>query len=66
MNKKKLISLFDSEYQKLPPNVFFVKVNKKVNDENLFIPIARNNSLKYFPQDFYKIISPLILLNNEF
>jgi hypothetical protein len=66
MTRRKLKSLFDSEYQKLPPNVHFLKVNKKLKDEFLYVSIAQNNSLKYYPQDFNKIISPLIQLRNEF
>ena len=65
MTRRKLKSLFDSEYQKLPPNVHFLKVNKKLKDEFLYVSIAQNNSLKYYPQDFNKIISPLIQLRNE-
>ncbi|HNY45107.1 MAG TPA: hypothetical protein PLG05_10015 [Bacteroidales bacterium] len=66
MESKSIKDLYDKDFDKLPTNVQFLKIEEKLKDDHLKIIKASNNTSDYYPQNFYKIISPIINLKNEF
>ncbi len=60
MENKSIKELYDEDFHKLPTNVQFLKINKKLKDEHLRVIKASNNTRSYLPSNFYKIISPII------
>lgn len=66
MNTKKIEELFDNEFQKLPTNVQFLKIDERFNNDHLLISKSSNNTKNYYPLNFHKIISPVLKIENEF
>ena len=66
MENKSIENLYNEDFHKLPTNVQFLNIKEKIKDEHLKITKVSNNTRDYFPLNFYKIISPIINLKNEF
>lgn len=66
MESKSIKDLYERDFGQLPTNVQFLKIKEKLKDDHLKIIKASNNTSDYFPQNLYKIISPIINLKNEF